>query len=88
MSDCVIRSRVDIHIKDKSTKLFAKMGLSMSEAIRLFLYQALAEKALPFKVSIPNKETIAALQEIKDHPGKLEKTSLKQLEKDWNAARA
>ncbi len=37
MTDCVIRSRVDLLIKAKADKLFKHMGLTLSEAIRLSL---------------------------------------------------
>ncbi len=84
MTDAVIRSRVDASVKIKAKKLFNHMGLSMSDAIRLFLYQSVAEKGLPFQVNIPNVKTAATLREIKAHPGRLKKTSLKQLKKDWN----
>ena len=85
MTDSVIRSRIDSTVKEKATKLFEHMGLSISDAIRLFLYQSLTEKGLPFRVSsIPNAKTAATLNEIREHPRKLKKTSLEQLEKDWN----
>lgn len=84
MTDTVVRSRIDEGVKVKATKLFAHMGLSMSDAIRLFLYQSLAEKGLPFNVKIPNAKTAKVLREIKTHPKRLKKTSLKQLEEDWN----
>lgn len=84
MTDTVIRSRIDANIKIKATKLFHHMGLTMSDAIRLFLYQSVAEKGLPFYVNIPNAKTAATLREIKAHPERLKKTSLKELEKDWN----
>lgn len=84
MTDSVIRSRIDSKVKIKATKLFERMGLSMSDAIRLFLYQSVAENALPFNVRIPNAKTAEVLREIKTHPEKLKKTSLKELEEDWN----
>ncbi len=84
MTDAVIRSRIDANVKIKATRLFEHMGLTMSDAIRLFLYHSIAEKGLPFHVNIPNSKTAATLREIKDHPKRLKKTSLKQLEKDWN----
>lgn len=84
MVGTVIRSRIDGSIKAKATKIFAHIGLSMSDAIRLFLYQSIAKKGLPFSVKIPNAKTVKVLQEIKTHPRRLKKTSLKQLEKDWN----
>ena len=84
MTDAVIRSRIDENVKIKATKLFNHLGLSMSDAIRLFLYQSIAEKGLPFQINIPNAKTAATLREIRGRPKRLRKTSLKQLEKDWN----
>ncbi len=40
------------------------MGLSMSEAIRMFLKRTSAEHALPFEVRVPNAETKAALEAV------------------------
>jgi DNA-damage-inducible protein J len=85
MTDCVIRSRVDPRIKAKARKLFDHMGLTLSDAIRLFLYQSVAEKCIPFSIRIPNATTHVALQET-THLKNLEKTSLKQLQKDWDNA--
>ena len=84
MTNAVIRSRIDENVKIKATKLFRQLGLSMSDAIRLFLYQSIAEKGLPFHVNIPNAKTATTLREITDHPKSLKKTSLEQLKKDWN----
>jgi DNA-damage-inducible protein J len=52
MTDTVIRSRIEASLKIEAQTLFDGMGLSMSEAIRLFLYQAVAEKGLPFPVKL------------------------------------
>lgn len=52
MTDTVIRSRIEASLKIEAQTLFDKMGLSMSEAIRLFLYQVVAEKGLPFPVKL------------------------------------
>lgn len=85
MTDCVIRSRIDPNIKEKSTQLFEHMGLTLSEAIRLFIYQSVAEERIPFSINIPNAATRAAMDEV-SHGKHLEKTSLKKLTQDWNNA--
>jgi DNA-damage-inducible protein J len=85
MTDTVIRSRIDSRVKMGAAKVFKEMGLTLSQAIRLFLYQAVAEQRLPFAVKTPTAVTHAALQEL-SHPGKLEKTSLSELEQDWDDA--
>jgi DNA-damage-inducible protein J len=85
MSDCVVRSRIDPKVKAKATKVFEHMGLTLSEAIRLFLYQSVLEKRIPFSINIPNAVTYAALEATERGEG-LEKTSLNRLKKDWNDA--
>ena len=38
------------------------MGLSVSDAIRLMLVRVVEEKALPFRIGVPNPETRKALR--------------------------
>lgn len=38
-------------------------GLSVSDAIRVFLMRVVAEKQLPFALKVPNAETRAAMEE-------------------------
>ncbi|MBV8802831.1 MAG: type II toxin-antitoxin system RelB/DinJ family antitoxin [Gammaproteobacteria bacterium] len=82
---CVVRSRIDPQIKAEAIQVFDHMGLTLSEAIRLFLYQSVAEKRIPFSINIPNATTRAALEAIERKEG-LEETSLAQLTKDWDDA--
>lgn len=53
MAESVIRSRINSDIKLEAQALLEKFGLSMSEAIRLFLHQVVIEKGLPFRVKLP-----------------------------------
>jgi DNA-damage-inducible protein J len=85
MSDDVIRSRIDPDIKAKATELFKTMGLTISEAIRLFVYQSVAEKRIPFSINIPNAKTKAILTKA-NHGQQVEKTTLEQLSHDWDEA--
>ena len=56
MADAVIRSRIDASLKIEAQTLLDGMGLSMSEAIRLFLHQVVAEKGLPFPVKLSKED--------------------------------
>jgi len=85
MTDCIVRSRIDHHVKVKAVRLFEHMGLTLSEAVRLFLYQSIAEKRIPFEISVPNAVTKEALEAVKCGKN-LEKTNLCQLAKDWDEA--
>lgn len=60
----VVRARIDPDLKRDATAVLSEMGLSVSDAIRLLLVRVAAEKALPFEVRIPNKETQAAMRAV------------------------
>lgn len=62
ISQTVIRSRIDLGIKNKAEKVLDSMGLTMSDAIRIFLHQIVIRKALPFTVQAPNAKTAAAMK--------------------------
>ena len=65
-ADAVVRARIDQATKTEATRLFRQMGITVSDAIRMMLVQAVAEKALPFEVRVPNAETLAALRASRD----------------------
>lgn len=83
MTDCTVRSRIDSHMKTKATNLFSKMGLTLSEAIRIFLYQAVAEKQIPFTIGIPNQKTKETLEKANKNL-EIESTSMEKLKKLGN----
>ena len=60
------------------------MGLTMSEAIRLFLKQTVIQGGLPFAVKVPNAETKKALEEVLQND--VENVSLEQLGNEWDDA--
>ena len=51
-----VRARVDNNLKRDTDRIFSRMGLSTTEAIRLFLVQVRIQKALPFQVSLNELE--------------------------------
>ena len=55
--------RVDEKIKSQATETLAAMGLSVSDAVRVFLMRVVAEKQMPFALKVPNVETRAAMSE-------------------------
>lgn len=58
----MIHVRVDQALKKKASRTLSKMGLSMSDAVRLLLTRIEADQALPFEVRAPNAKTIAAMK--------------------------
>jgi DNA-damage-inducible protein J len=84
MADTIVRSRIDPELKRQADQVLRSMGLTMSDAIRLFLHQVVAEKALPFAVKAPNATTLAAMEAVKRGEG-LETVTLVQLAQEWDA---
>lgn len=64
-----IRARVEPARKSEAEAILKKIGLSSSEAMRLFLYQVVQQRGLPFELKIPNAETIAAIEELETGMG-------------------
>jgi len=58
-----IQARIDPDLKQSVEAIFAQLGLSSGEAIRLFYSQVELTGGLPFPVQLPNAETIAAIKE-------------------------
>ena len=42
--------RLNPEVKDKSAELFESMGITLSDAINLFLHQSLREGGIPFEI--------------------------------------
>jgi DNA-damage-inducible protein J len=60
-----VRSRIEPEIKNRATEVLASCGLNLSDAIRLFLRQVVAQEGLPFEIKIPNAKTRAAMLEAR-----------------------
>ena len=59
----MVHVRVDEQVKAQATETLAAMGLSVSDAVRVFLMRVVADKQMPFAVKAPNAETRAAMTE-------------------------
>ncbi|MGH6925848.1 MAG: type II toxin-antitoxin system RelB/DinJ family antitoxin [Propylenella sp.] len=69
-SDAVVRARIDGRVKAEAARVLARMGLTVSDAIRLMLVRVAADRALPFEVRAPNDETLAAMRELERGEGR------------------
>lgn len=64
-----VKARIDDDTKQRAAVALEKMGLSMSDAIRILMRRVADEGRMPFDVKIPNVETIGAIEELES--GKL-----------------
>ena len=58
----MIHARVDPGLKKRVEHVFHELGLTTTEAIRLFFRQVELRQGLPFEVRIPNAETADTLR--------------------------
>ncbi len=65
----MVHVRVDAQVKAQATETLAAMGLSVSDAVRVFLMRVVAEKQLPFMLKVPNVQTRAAMTEADEIAG-------------------
>ena len=61
----MVHVRVDEHIKTQASETLAAMGLTVSDAIRVFLTRVVADQQLPFALKAPNAGTRAAMTEAR-----------------------
>ena len=59
----MLHIRVDDDIKAQATEALTSMGLSVSDAVRLFLRRVVIDQAFPLELKVPNSETRAAMEE-------------------------
>ena len=58
-----IRARVEPEVKRQAESVLKELGLSPTEAIRMFYRQVILRRGLPFAAEIPNAETQAAVRQ-------------------------
>lgn len=63
-----INIRIEPELKKEAEETLNYLGLTMAEAIKLFLKQVTLTDSIPFKIEKPkfNKETLSAIKETKE----------------------
>jgi DNA-damage-inducible protein J len=59
----MLHIRVDDETKLQATQALESMGLTVSDAVRLFLRRVVADQAFPLELKVPNAATRAAMAE-------------------------
>ena len=59
----MLHIRIDDDTKVQAQQALKAMGMSVSDAVRIFLTRVIAEQAIPFDVRVPNTTTLAAISE-------------------------
>jgi len=83
MKTGVVHARIEPQIKQKAEGVLRRLGLTPTEAIRIFYRQISIRGGLPFPVAIPNKLTASILEKSRRGEDIQEFESLETLFKNW-----
>jgi len=83
MKTATIHTRIEPETKLKAEKVLRKLGVSPTEAIRIFYRQITIRNGLPFPVEIPNDLTASTLEKSKKGEGISEFDSLDDMFASW-----
>jgi DNA-damage-inducible protein J len=62
----MVHVRVDVNVKAQAAETLASMGLTVSDAIRVFLTRVVADKELPFAIKAPSASSRVAMAEASE----------------------
>lgn len=85
MKSAAVHSRIQPEIKEQAEGILQRLGLSPTEAIRMFYTQITLRNGLPFDVALPNDVTIKALEESRNGRNLERFDSTEELFESWNA---
>jgi len=62
----MVHVRIDENIKTQAAETLASMGLTVSDAVRVFLTRVVVDKELAFAVKAPNARSRAAMAQTNE----------------------
>ena len=62
-NSAIVRCRVNPEVKGQAEEVLASIGMSTSDAMRLFLKQIAIRGVFPLELKVPNQKTINAFNE-------------------------
>ena len=71
---------LDSNLKEQAKEIYKHYGLSLSEAVNMFLAQSVFNRGLPFEVKIPNDMTLEAMKDVETGEN-YEEVALEDLDK-------
>jgi len=80
-----IQARVPDNIQDVASAVIKATGLTVSDAIRMFMTRIAQDRALPLDLFHPNAETLQAIEEANN--GKLTPTTIDDIMADIEESR-
>ena len=84
MKSAIIHARIEPKIKRQAEGVLHDLGLSPTEAIRIFYRLITLRRGLPFAVAVPNKCTTATLKKSRRGEDVQEFESLDAMFENWD----
>ncbi len=83
MKTAIIHARIEPETKMKAEGVLHKLGITPTEAIRIFYRQITLRGGLPFPIEIPNDRTTLALEKSRHDKEVEEFGSLDEMFESW-----
>jgi DNA-damage-inducible protein J len=83
MKTAVVHARLEPQTKRKAESVLNKLGISPTEAIRIFYTQISLRGGLPFSIEIPNQRTAATLEKSRKGEDITDFNSLDDMFESW-----
>ena len=83
MKSAIIHARIEPQIKRQAEGVLHELGLSPTEAIRIFYRLITLRRGLPFAVAVPNECTVATLEKSRRGEDVQEFESLDAMFQSW-----
>ena len=71
-----INARMEPELKEQAERILDELGISTTDAIRLYFKQIVHRRGIPFDIHIPNPETLAAMEDARTERDLTEHPSL------------
>jgi DNA-damage-inducible protein J len=84
MKTAVIHARIEPKTKIKAEKVLSKLGITPTEAIRIFYNQISLRGGLPFAVEVPNELTASTLRKSRQGKDVVKFDSLDDMFASWD----
>jgi DNA-damage-inducible protein J len=84
MKTAAVHSRISPDIKERAESILSQLGLSPTEAIRMFYTQITLRNGLPFEVEIPNPTTLKAIDDSRRGHRLQKHSSVDELFASWD----
>jgi len=82
----MVHARVDAETKSQAQSVLNKLGMTLSEAIVLYLRQIAFHSGIPFEVKIPNELTMRTIEKSERGEELHEASSVDEMFKELNSA--